>query len=150
MQTECFLIDTSVWIFVLRKNFIPQLKDRIDTLLKTDTILTTGIIKLELFGGTRTELEYLRLKKNLSILEEIETNSALWEASFNLSSLLRRKGVTVPYTDIIIAACAQTKDATILHADANFDLIKTHTDIKVESYVSMISQKQDSLTRTQQ
>lgn len=29
-----FLVDTSVWLFALRKDFIPKIKDRIDSLLK--------------------------------------------------------------------------------------------------------------------
>jgi predicted nucleic acid-binding protein len=54
---------------------------------------------------------------------------------------LRRKGVTVPYTDIMIAACAEKAEATILHADSHFDLISREIGVNVESYVSEIGKR---------
>ncbi|HDG98268.1 MAG TPA: PIN domain-containing protein [Desulfobacterales bacterium] len=138
MPTELFLIDTSAWIFALRKNFVVQIKERVDSLLKDDVILTTGLIKLELLGGTRTQKEFYRLKNRLAVLEEIEINTVLWESSFELAFTLRRKGVTVPYTDIIIAACALNANAILVHADSHFDLISNHSSLRVESYVDIV------------
>jgi len=51
MPNELFLVDTSVWIFALRKKPVVQIKDRIDSLLKEDTVITTGIIKLEILAA---------------------------------------------------------------------------------------------------
>ena len=138
MPTELFLIDTSAWIFALRKNFVVQIKERVDSLLKDDVILTTGLIKLELLGGTRTQKEFYRLKNRLAVLEEIEINTVLWESSFELAFTLRRKGVTVPYTDIIIPACALNANAILVHADSHFDLISNHSSLRVESYVDIV------------
>jgi len=138
MPTELFLIDTSAWIFALRKNFVVQIKERVDSLLKDDVILTTGLIKLELLGGTRTQKEFYRLKNRLAVLEEIEINTVLWESSFELAFTLRRKGITVPYTDIIIAACALNANAILVHADSHFDLISNHSSLRVESYVDIV------------
>ena len=138
MAIKSFIIDTSAWIFVLRKGPIPQLKDRIDFLLGENHILTTGIIKLELLGGTRNKKEYLRLKNRLTVLDDVKTDDALWGSAYELAFNLRRKGITVPYTDIIIAACTHSANAVLLHADAHFDLISKHTGLPVESYVDMV------------
>lgn len=135
MSNERFLVDTSVWILVLRKNFIPKAKDRIDHLLKEDTIVTTGIVKLELLSGTRTEKEFRRLQNRLDALETIETDGPLWKDACDLGFKLRRKGITVPHTDILIGTCALKTDSTILHADAHFDMMAEHTRLKVESFV---------------
>jgi len=62
MPNELFLVDTSVWIFALRKEPVVQIKNRIDSLLKEDTVITTGIIKLEILAGAKTEKEYRQLK----------------------------------------------------------------------------------------
>jgi len=52
---------------------------------------------------------------------------------------LRRNGITVPYTDILIAACALTCGATVLHADVHFELMKPpHTGLKTESHLEEI------------
>jgi hypothetical protein len=138
MPSNFFLVDTSAWIFALRRDFVPEFKDRIDYLLKENAVITTGIIKLELLGGTRTQQEFQRLKARLDALDMVKTDSALWEESYRLSFELRRKGITVPYTDILIAACALSTDSTIVHADAHFDLMASHVSLKVESFVHIV------------
>ncbi len=135
MPNNLFLVDTSAWILALRKDFLPVAKDRIGILLQENSIVTTGMIKLELLGGTRTEKEYQRLKSRLDALDLVETDNALWEQAYGLAFKLRRKGLTVPYTDILIASSALRIKATIVHADLHFDLIRKHIGLKVESFV---------------
>ena len=138
MTNNLFLVDTSAWLLALRKNFLPKAKDRIDHLLKEDVVITTGIVKLEILGGTKTEREFQRLKTRLNALDAVETDVELWDRAYGLAFKLRRKGVTLPYTDILIAACALNAKAIILHADAHFDLISNHIELKVESFVEAV------------
>lgn len=79
MPDNFVLIDTSVWIFALRKNFIPEIKNRVDGLLAVNAVGIVGIIKLELLGGVRSEAEFQRLKSRLDTLQVIETNARLWD-----------------------------------------------------------------------
>ena len=134
MPDELVLVDTSAWLFALRKDFLPEIKDRIDILLKENLVLTTGIIRLELLAGTRTEAEYDRLKKRLSALESIDTDNSLWEMACEIGFKLRRKGITIPYTDILIATCALSLGCIVLHADNHFDIITEHLKLKSESF----------------
>jgi predicted nucleic acid-binding protein len=108
MPNELFLVDTSVWIFALRKNPVPQIRNRIDLLLREDVVLTTGIIKLEILAGAKTDKEY------------------------------RRKGLTAPSTDILIATCALQAGAILLHADAHFDLMERVLKVRTESLVQAL------------
>ncbi len=140
MPNNLFLVDTSVWILALRKDFLPDVKDRVAYLLKENSIITSSMIKLELLGGTKEEKEFQRLKIRLDALEMVETNTSLWERAYDLAFSLRRKGITVPYTDILIAASALIMAATVVHADSHFDLIAHHCDIKVESFVDATRQ----------
>lgn len=140
MQNSCFLVDSSVWIFALRKQFIPAIKERVDSLLKECEIMTNGMIKLELLGGTKSKQEFQRLKNRLDALDTIDINTRLWEEAYSLSFKLRRKGLTVPYTDILTAACAINAKAILVHADAHFDLMAEHTDLKVESCLHLVKQ----------
>lgn len=135
MSNKSFLVDTSAWILALRKNFIPAVKERIDHLLKENAIITTGMVKLEILGGTKTETEFRRLKRRLDALDSIKSDTSLWEKSYDLAFKLRRKGITVPYTDILIAACALKTGSTVVHADAHFDLMAGNIGLKVESLV---------------
>ena len=135
MSINTFLVDTSAWILALRKDFSPEVKERIDHLLKENTVITTGMVKLEILGGTKTESEFRRLKRRLDALDSVDLDTSLWEESYDLAFKLRRKGITVPYTDILIAACALKIGSTVVHADAHFDLMAGHISLKVESFV---------------
>jgi predicted nucleic acid-binding protein len=135
MPTKLFLVDTSAWLLALRKDFIPELKDRIDYLLKEDAIITTGIIRLEILRGAKTEKNFQRLKNRLDALDSIETDDATWQNACELGFKLRRKGVTVPHTDILIAACALKAGSVIVHADTHFDLMAKHLRLKAETFV---------------
>lgn len=138
MPNKLILIDTSAWLFALRKDFIPEIKDRIDLLLKDNLVLTTGIIRLELLGGTKTESEYKRLRNRLMVLDSIESDESLWDMASDLAFKLRKKGVTIPYTDILIAAYALSAGCIILHADNHFDVIAQHSSLNAESYVKAV------------
>jgi predicted nucleic acid-binding protein len=136
MSNNIFLVDTSAWILALRKDFSPEVKERIDHLLKENAIITTGMVKLEILGSTKTENEFQRLKRRLDALDSVELDTSLWEKSYDLAFKLRRKGITVPYTDILIAACALKTESTVVHADAHFDLMAGHISLKMESFVT--------------
>ena len=73
-------------------------------------------------------------------LENIITDEIIWETAYDLAFKLRRKGVTVPNTDILIAACALSENCILMHADNHFDLITRHVNINIESYVSIVKQ----------
>lgn len=133
-----FLIDTSAWIFALRKQPFPPLKKRIDQLLMLDIVNGFGMIRLEILGRTKTEKEFDCLKSRLGALDEISIDAKLWESAGKLSFNLRRKGLTIPNTDILIASAAVRSKSILLHADSHFDIIASETDLKVESYISRV------------
>jgi predicted nucleic acid-binding protein len=139
MPTDLYLVDTSAWLFALRKDFFPAVKDRIDGLLREDVLLTTGIVKLELLGGTKTEKEFRRLKSRLDAFPIIATGEEVWQHAYDLAFQLRRKGVTVPYTDILIATCALQANCVLIHADSHFDLMAKHVHLETESFVQLVS-----------
>jgi len=135
------LVDTSAWIFALRKNPFIKLKSRIDHLLEIDDVFTLGMIRLELLGGTKTKEEFDRLKNRLDALYEISTDAKLWSSAGQLAFDLQRKGLTIPYTDILIANAAIQSKSVLLHADSHFDLIAVQTELKVESCVTQVQEE---------
>lgn len=135
------LIDSSAWIFALRKKPFLLLKDRVDHLLGIDIVYTFGMVMLEILGGAKTKGEFERLKERLEALDRISTDEKFWRRASKLAFDLQRKGLTIPYADIMIASAAIESEAMLLHADSHFDLIASHTELKVESYVAQV-QKQ--------
>ena len=129
------VIDTSVWIFALRRNFLPLVKERVGQALIESDVAINGIIELELLGGVRNDKEYGRLKDRLDGLHYIEMEKRLWDAASRMAYDLNGKGANIPATDILIAASAIDNDAVLLHADAHFDTIARHSKLKVESLV---------------
>ena len=139
MPNETFLVDTSAWIFALKKDAHPELKSRLDSLLRENAICIMGIIKLELLGGTRTQGEFSRLKRRLDALPYISIEDpSLWDLAFEMNFSFRRKGLTIPYTDILIASAAIKEDVILLHADIHFDQVAKHSKLRVESFVNRI------------
>lgn len=139
MPSEPVLVDTSAWLHALTKESVPAIKSGVDELLKDNLVVTTPMIKLQLLGGTRTDKEFRRLKAYLDALHDVEIGDGEWERACELSFKLRRKGLTIPYTDILIAACALTADLTLMHVDAHFDAISKQTGLKVESHVKTVA-----------
>jgi predicted nucleic acid-binding protein len=87
--------------FRTRRDPVPEIRNRIDSLLKEDAVITTGMIRLEILAGARTEKEYRRLKSRFDALESIETDDDLWRNAREHGFKLRRKGLTVISLDIV-------------------------------------------------
>lgn len=137
-RANVLLIDTSAWLFALKKNFHPIVKERIEQVLEEGDVAINGIIELELLGGAKSEKEYNRLKSRLDPLYYIEATRSLWDSSSKLAFDLKRKGVSIPYADIFIAASAINEKIVLLHADSHFDAVAKYTGLMVESLVASL------------
>ncbi len=137
MQSNLYLLDTSVWLDVLPPGGTnADLRVRVDALLTADRVATTGMVRLELLGGARTEEEWDRLKDYLSALHQLPVEEETWQEAAQIGFQLRRQGVTVPFTDLIIGAVAVKSDTVLLHRDRYFDLMAQHVPLQVESYLT--------------
>lgn len=137
MQSDLYLLDTSVWLDVLPPGGTnADLRVRVDALLNADQVATTGMVRLELLGSTRTEQEWDRLREYLSALHQLPVEEETWQEAAQMGFQLRRQGVTVPFTDLIIGAVAIKSDTVLLHRDRHFDLIAQHLPLHVESYLT--------------
>ena len=133
MSADLVLIDTSVWILALRKSPAPAVKDEVSRLLGENRVAIAPMIRLELLGGTRSVIEFDRLKGRLSALHELPADEANWELATRLSFDLRQKGKVIPYTDVLIAAAAMAGGCLLLHADRHFDMVAESTDLNARS-----------------
>ncbi len=123
------LIDTSAWILALKPGESKAALE-VDRILSEDKGATTGIIILELLSGTRTEKEYQELREDLEALYYLDTPKDLWLRASHSFFHLRRRGITIPATDIIIATLAKENDCVLLHADHHFELAINHMQFK--------------------
>jgi predicted nucleic acid-binding protein len=139
MTDSLYLVDTSVWIEVLPSNRpATPLRERIDGLLAADMVATTGVVRLELLGRARGEAEFRKLGELLSALHQLEIAEERWEEAAQLAFGLRRKGISVPFTDLLISAVTAHNGAILLHRDRHFDVVAGHTPLVVESHVQAV------------
>jgi len=138
MSNNLVLIDTSVWILVLRKSPLPVARNEVEHLLAENRVAIVPMIRLELLGGTKSLNEFNRLKNRLDALHLIPIDEASWEAAAQLSFELRQRGKVIPYTDILIGSAAILAKCLLLHADKHFDLMAEDTDLNARSLVSVV------------
>tara|TARA_B100000745_G_C19834918_1_gene276469 strand:+ start:72 stop:488 length:417 start_codon:yes stop_codon:yes gene_type:complete len=138
MQSNLFLLDTSVWLDVLPPGGTNlSLRDRVDALLAADRGAITEMMRLELLGCARTDREWDELNNHVSALHQLTVENDTWQEAARMGFQLRRQGVTVPFTDLIIGAVAIGADSVLLHRDRHFDMMAHHLPLQVESYLAI-------------
>lgn len=136
MSDELYLIDTSIWIEVLRPGRDgSSLTARVDELLAADVVATTSMVRLELLGGCRSREEWSRLERLLLALHPLTVGEQHWEDAARVGFELRRAGTTVPFTDLLIGSVAMMGGAVLVHRDRHFDAIAARQPLRVESFV---------------
>lgn len=119
------LIDTSAWIHWLRPDGDRKVGDAVDLALRSGDATWCAMVLLELWNGARDGSEQQTLRRLEATLPSLTTPDAVWDEAHRCARRARRKGISVPATDLLIFACARHHGASLLHSDADFDLLKT-------------------------
>jgi predicted nucleic acid-binding protein len=117
------LIDTSAWVEALRRDGDEDVRSRVRGLLKTGHAILCDIVILELWNGARSEYERSKLRQITETLDRVPTTDAVWTMAKNLATACRTQGITVPSTDLLIAATARVHRLELLEADSHFRMI---------------------------
>lgn len=134
-RRDLYLIDTSVWVLVLRRRPPPQLAERVRSLIDADAAAFNEMVRLEILVGCRERREFEMMASLLEGLVRLPIGEATWGRAAELGFDLRRRGVIASTPDLIIAASALEGEAVLLHADSDFDRIAAPSGLRVESYV---------------
>lgn len=113
------IADTSVWIpFFNRPN--SREKQTLDLLIDADDVALVGIVLAELLQGCRSHQERGELKDGLLALPYLEVTQSTWVNAGALSAGLLRKGITLPLSDLIIAALTIEHHCPVYSLDDHF------------------------------
>lgn len=115
------LADTSVWVEFFRPASAKG--KELERLLLDDAIWTCGIVLFELTQGVKTETERKHMLDIFSGLPYVEMSEPLWLKAGALSAALKRKGLTLPNSDIFIASLAIEHDLSVFTLDSHFEQI---------------------------
>lgn len=120
MASQPILVDTSYWIEYFNRPGTEQ-AGMVTALIRDDRAALMGVILVELLQGARTEGELSELRSALEAVTWVETTGDTYARAGRLGFELRRRGVTVPTTDCIIAAGAESAGGNILTLDGHFE-----------------------------
>lgn len=116
------LIDTSAWIEFLRPAGNPQIKTEVGDLVQSGRAAFTCPIRYELVSGARKNEQ-----RTLDLLFEVAHHYPMipsdWNRAAEIRSILIRKGVTVPLSDLLIFCVAERHGFPLLAKDAHFEVI---------------------------
>lgn len=115
------MIDSSVYIDWMRRRF--EFMPEIARLHPVNPIFICGVIEAEVVRGILSAKQRDRFLEFTSLLDKVETDEAVWKETGSLAWQLDRKGVTLPLSDLAIAACAKKVGATVVTIDSDFKKI---------------------------
>jgi predicted nucleic acid-binding protein len=121
VSQELFLADTSVWHWARAVAARDALQEKLDR----GTVATCSIIDAELVVSARSPRDADDLTAERRALRWLSTPDDVWDTVLATQRALvdtsRHRTVKLP--DLIIAAVAQRHGATVLHYDADYDVI---------------------------
>ena len=115
------LVDSSSWIHFLRSNGDPLVRARVETVLTSGDAAWCPLVRLELWNGAAGSRERRILRDFEAVLPELAIDDEVWSVACELARRARSAGVSVPATDILIAACARRHGAGLETADSDFE-----------------------------
>jgi predicted nucleic acid-binding protein len=116
------LVDTSIWIEVLRARRPLDLEDVLDF----DDVVTCLPVIQEVLQGFRDERAYRQAREAMLSLPIVESplEEEVFTNAVDLYRMARRAGITVRSSvDCLIAACAIRHDVEVLHRDRDYAAI---------------------------
>jgi predicted nucleic acid-binding protein len=118
-----FLVDSTVWIEFFRgKN--NKMIDFVCPLIDEDRVAYNGVILSELLVGANNQKEFKFINDNFSGFKYLETDIQIYEKASQLGFRLRKGGISIPLTDLIITAHCIHHKLTLVTADSHFKQIK--------------------------
>jgi len=116
------LIDTSIWVEYFRGKD-QELVESVKHLIRTRRATLCGIVLSEILAGVKAKKSRDTLKQTLDALEYAEVSRDTWILAGELSSNLKHQGLSVPLTDLILAALALENGSELFTMDSHFERI---------------------------
>jgi len=116
------IVDTTVWIEFFRNPQSPH-SNHLKDLLRQRRVVIVGMVLAEIVQGVKAPREADLVLTSLTKLPYSEMTKDRWQQAGEISASLRKKGTTLPLSDLIIAACALAEGGEIYTLDPHFKRI---------------------------
>ena len=118
---ESIMLDTSVWIDALRGK-TPHIGAVTQALLADDRIVICGPVIFEIKRGLRPA-DQKKILPLMDALIRLSVDEAVWDNAGELDASLRKKGITIPPMDVIIAQICLHHKVSLFTLDKHFHSI---------------------------
>jgi len=118
VKHEKVMVDTSVWIDFFRKGDSQASRD-LSFYIENDFVHICGIVELEIIQGLKENKKESVLSA-LDVVNYVELTRQDFVKAGSMVNQLRKKGITIPSTDAIIAACSFGNNLKLLTFDKDF------------------------------
>jgi predicted nucleic acid-binding protein len=128
------VVDSSAWVEWLRGTQ-SDVHGRLATLIAIGAdLVITEVVALELLAGARSRREERELRQGPLALPVLALNGLRgYETAAQLYRACRRAGETVrKLTDCLVAVPVIEAGATLLHNDADFEVLARHSPLRLE------------------
>jgi predicted nucleic acid-binding protein len=123
------LVDSSAWIEFYRPSGSPGVRTVVAAAIESDLVAVNGVIQVEVLAFSRHD-NRRKLASHFEALHWLDLGKSSFDLATEIGARARSEGITVPSTDLIIAACAVESGSVLLHADTHFDLLIPHSGLK--------------------
>lgn len=114
------LVDTSAWIETLRPQGDADTRRAVEEATREGDAALCEMVLLELWAGAGSTRERAVITRLTADLEMLAIDADVWQKAWALARTCRAAGITVPTTDLLIAACADHHGVELLERDAHF------------------------------
>jgi predicted nucleic acid-binding protein len=116
------IVDTTIWIEFFRT---PQSthSNHLKDLLRQRRVVMVGMVQAEIAQGVKDPKEAKLVLSSFAKLPYSEMTKERWQQAGGISASLRKKGTTLPLSDLIIAAGAVAEGCEVYTLDPHFKRI---------------------------
>jgi hypothetical protein len=124
------LVDSSAWIEFYRPNGQDAARFAVSRAMGNDEVASHGIVRVEILAFARDEADRRKLSSDFSAFHWIGPLERDYDLAIDLGFSLRRRGLTIPTTDLLIAASAIRAECQLFHLDDHFDQVAAHSQLQ--------------------
>jgi predicted nucleic acid-binding protein len=114
------LVDSSVWIEAARRGGSMDVKCGLEGLLEEFQAGLCGLVWMEVLGGARGT-ERSRMRSYFAVLPRLPTEEAAWNEASLAAATLRDHGLTIPWSDVLVATLALMQGIRVYAHDGHFN-----------------------------
>jgi predicted nucleic acid-binding protein len=122
MPARRVIADTCIWIEYFRGK--SAISEALKKLIENGEVFVSGPVIYELIQGAKNKNDSFVIKEALQSLPVLEVTHEIWLLAGDLFFDLRRKGITLPPSDVLLCAVAITAGCCLFTMDKHFDHIE--------------------------